>query len=42
MTFQYIMLLANNDATKIAEIMKMPVYEFFFSVSFLIDKSKLK
>mgnify|MGYP006989408834 CR=1 FL=1 len=42
MTFQYIMLLANNDATKVAEIMQMPVYDFFYTVSFLIDKSRLK
>lgn len=42
MTFQYIMLIANNDATKVETIMRMPVYDFFYAVSFLIDKSRLK
>ena len=42
MTYQYIMLVADNDTTKIASIMQLPIYDFFFSVSYLVDKSKLK
>ena len=42
MIFQYFMLVADNDLTRIDAIMKLPVYDFFYGVSFLIDKSKLK